>query len=218
MLVWRMPTSAASGITTKSWVTGSPGAHEHIGPPCADGPPPPPRQSSARRSQPGTACPGSLNRAGNLAARARRYHRPASAPAASDWSAKSGARPRLRVWLRAGAGLFLHLRGVAREVPRGRVHAHLRPAYRHGGLAEAGRDELQLARVAHEVAGAEDARQVRLHLLAHLERVGLDGQSPGLERTQVGDEAEVHDHVVHSQRGLGLRAVVGDHRALDVTV
>src|SRR6185369_14659523 len=112
----------------------------------------------------------------------------------------------------------LHLRGVAGEVARFRVHDQLGPAHGHRRLAEPGGDELQLARVADEVAGREHARQVRLHLLAHLERVALDREPPGLEGPKIGDEAEVHDHVVHRHRGLFLVAVVVDDRALDLAV
>ncbi len=67
---------------------------------------------------------------------------------------------------------------MARVVARGRVEGMDRVVDGHGGFAEAGGDELELAVVGGDVASGEDVGQVGAHEAVDFDGVAFEGEAP----------------------------------------
>src|SRR5690606_4979476 len=65
----------------------------------------------------------------------------------------------------------LHVRGVSRIHPGGRIHEVDRVVYGDGRLGEAGRDQVELPLVIDDVAGRVDTGNVRGHQPVHQDPV-----------------------------------------------
>jgi hypothetical protein len=85
----------------------------------------------------------------------------------------------------------------------------------HGGFAEAGGDQLELAVVTGHVTGGEDVGEIGLHEAVDPDGVAAELEAPGGHGSKVGLEADEGEDGVDLERGLLVGAVVEDGDARD---